>query len=367
MDGALYGHRSRPAWLGCISSTTTLKDETMDQHKKIWAQVPPLPKDMLAKLVGQYESAGLEGIWTPQTYGAPFLTLSAAAMASDKLKLGTGIALAFARSPLETALNIIDLDYISGGRAVLGLGSSAKSLIDAFGMEYGKPLAHMREVLGLIRTIVEKGHSGELGVLEGEYHRLDLSHFRNTRPALRTSIPIYLPAIFEKAVEQAGELADGLLAHPLLCEKWIEDQLDRNLKAGLEKGGRQRADIDVNLMVFVAINDDKRQAIEDTRTNIAFYSQSPQYLRYFEAIGFGSEAKAIQDAFARNDFAAMNAACSDEMVEAIALVGPADVVRKRMAVRAAHADSITPVVPQFGLSAEQTEFYGRNIAEVFYG
>lgn len=339
----------------------------MNQHKKIWAQVPPLPKDMLAKVVGDYQSAGLEGIWTPQTYGAPFINLAAAAMVSDTLKLGTGIALAFARSPLETALNIIDLDRISDGRAVLGLGSSAKSLIDAFGMEYGKPLAHMREVLGLVRAIVEKAHTGELGILEGEYHRLDLSHFRTILPPVRTRIPIYLPAIFEKAVAQAGELADGLLAHPLLCEKWIDDQLDTNLKAGLDKAGRQREDIDVNLMVFVAINSDKQQAIEDTRTNIAFYSQSPQYLRYFEAIGFGKEAQAIQEAFARNDFAAMNAACSDAMVETIALVGPVDEVRKRMASRAARADSITPVVPQFGLTPEQTAFYSRNIAEAFYG
>ena len=184
---------------------------------------------------------------------------------------------------------------------------------------------------------------------------------------MRTRIPIYLPAIFEKAVAQAGELADGLLAHPLLCEKWIDDQLDTNLKAGLDKAGRQREDIDVNLMVFVAINSDKQQAIEDTRTNIAFYSQSPQYLRYFEAIGFGKEAQAIQEAFARNDFAAMNAACSDAMVETIALVGPVDEVRKRMASRAARADSITPVVPQFGLTPEQTAFYSRNIAEAFYG
>lgn len=338
----------------------------MSRTKKIWAQVPPLPADELDRLVRGYDTAGLEGIWTPQTFGAPFLTLSAAAMASERLKLGTGIALAFTRSPLETALNIMDLDRISGGRAVLGLGSSARSLINAFGMEYGNPLAHMREVVGQVRTIIEKAHTGELGVLEGRYHHLDLRHFRTLDPPVRSRIPIYLPAIFEKAIQQGGELGDGLLAHPLLCDQWIEEQLNSNLKTGLEKAGRSRGDIDVNLMVFVSINRDKRQAIEDTRTNIAFFSQSPQYLRYFEAIGFGREAGAIQEAFARQDFAAMNAACSDAMVEAIALVGPADEVRERMAARAALVDSITPVVPQFGLSPEQTAFYARGIADAFY-
>ena len=173
----------------------------------------------------RYESASLEGIWASQTFGAPFGPLSAAAVVSKRLKLGTGIALAFVRSPLETACNIMDLDLISGGRSVLGLGSSAQSLTEgAFGMPYGKPLRHMREVIGLVRLIVAKAHTGELGLLEGEYHRLDLSHFRTFAPPVRTAIPIYLPAVFEKACELAGEIADGLLGHPLWNEQWIAEQ-----------------------------------------------------------------------------------------------------------------------------------------------
>lgn len=338
----------------------------MSLNKEIWAQLPPLPRKQLVELVSMYESAGLAGIWSSQTFGAPFLPLSAAAAVSEKLKLGTGIALAFARSPLETALNAMDLDRISDGRAVLGLGSSAKSLIDAFGMPYGKPLAHMREVIDLVRKVIARGHTGELGVLEGEYHTLDLSHFRTLEAPVRTEIPIYLPAVFEKAVQMSGELADGLLAHPLWADSWIHNQLESNLKLGLDKAGRKRSEVSVNLQIFVAINDDKKEAINDSRANIAFYSQSPQYLRYFDAIGFGNDARAIQEAFARNDFEAMAAACSDEMVEAIALVGPRDEVIKRMKARTVAADACTPVIPHFGLSPEKADFYTRNIADAFY-
>lgn len=334
--------------------------------KKIWAQLPPLPKQSLVALVQQYESAGLEGIWSSQTFGAPFIPLSAAAAVSDNLKLGTGIALAFVRSPLETALNAIDLDRISEGRCVLGLGSSAKSLVEAFGMEYGKPLAHMREVIGLVRQLVAKAHTGELGLIEGEYHRLDLRHFRTFEAPPRSEIPIYMPAVFEKAVQMSGELANGLLAHPLWADSWIHNQLETNLKIGLDKSGRSRSDIDVNLQIFMAINNDKQQALEDARATVAYYSQSPQYHRYFEAIGFAKEAAGIQQAFANNDFVAMNAACSDEMVEAIALVGSADEVRKRFATRTAAADSCTLVIPHVGLSEEKTLFYTQQIAEVFY-
>src|ERR1700710_715454 len=127
----------------------------MGADTQIWAQLPPMPRKQLVAAVARYESAGLEGIWSSQTFGAPFLPLSAAAAVSDRIKLGTGIALAFVRSPLETACNIMDLDLLSGGRAILGLGSSAQSLTEgAFGMPYGKPLRHMREVIGLIRQIV---------------------------------------------------------------------------------------------------------------------------------------------------------------------------------------------------------------------
>jgi probable F420-dependent oxidoreductase len=340
----------------------------MANSKPVWAQLPPMPKDALVTMVRLYESANVEGIWSPQLFGAPFGTLGAAAAVSDRLKLGSGIALAFVRSPLETACSAIDLDLISNGRVVLGLGSSAESQIEgSFGMPYGKPLAHMREVVRMIRALVAGGHSGELHRLDGEYHTLDLSHFRLLAPALRLAIPIYLPAVFEKACAQAGEIADGLLGHPLWNTAWIESQVQQNLKAGLDKGGRSRADIDLNLMVFTVIGGDRREAIEDARPTIAYYSQSPQYHRYFETIGFGREATAIQEAFGRQDYPAMIAACSDAMVESIAIVGTKDEVRALMAERARLADSITPVIPHYGLTEDKSAAYGERIADLFYG
>jgi probable F420-dependent oxidoreductase len=338
----------------------------MSKKLEFWAQLPVLPNDQLVAMVSAYEAAGVAGIWSSQTFAAPFVPLSAAASVSKKLALGSGIALAFVRSPLETALNAMALDTISNGRCVLGLGSSAASLNEAFGVEYGKPLAHMREVIGLIRQVIAKAHTGELGVLAGEYHKLDLTHFRTLETPVRTEIPIYLPAVFEKAVAMSGELADGLLAHPLWADSWIHNQLESNLKAGLDKAGRERSDVAINLQMFVAINDDKQEAINDSRANIAYYSQSPQYLRYFDAIGFGKEARAIQDAFARNAFDEMTAACTDEMVEAIALVGSKDEVRKRLLERTRAADACTPTIPHVGLSPEKAAFYNNNIAETFY-
>jgi len=334
----------------------------------VWAELPVLPAAELVPLVQGWEAAGVEGVWAPQIFGAPFTVLAAAAAVTNRIKLGSGIALAFTRSPLETACSAIDLDHISDGRAVLGLGSSAQSQIEgSFGMAYGKPLAHMREVVSQVRAVIAQGHSGELKALTGEYHTLDLSHFRLVRPARRSAIPIYLPAVFEKACEQAGAIADGLLGHPLWTTQWLRERVSGSLDAGLARAGRQRKDVDVNLMIFTVINPDRAEAIADARANIAFYTQSPQYLRYFSEIGFGIEAKAIQAAFAAQDYDAMARACPDEMVSAITILGPAGEVRELVAERAAHADSITPVVPQFGIEPAKAALYRQRIAEVFYG
>jgi probable F420-dependent oxidoreductase len=339
----------------------------MGAEKQVWAQLPPIPRERLVAAVAAYESAGLEGIWSSQTFGAPFIPLSAAAAVSERVKLGTGIALAFVRSPLETACNIMDLDLISDGRAVLGLGSSAASLTEgAFGATYGKPLAHMREVIALVRAIVEKGHTGELGLMEGEYHTLDLRHFRTLSAPVRTAIPIFLPAVFQNACTMAGEITDGLLGHPLWNEQWIENETLPALKRGLDKAGRPRGAVTLNLQMFVAINDDRREAIDDARANIAFYSQSPQYLRYFDAIGMGAPARALQERFAVGDIPGMIAACTDEMVESIALVGSKDQVLRRFRARTEHADACTPVIPHYGLAQDKIDFYSAGIADLFY-
>jgi probable F420-dependent oxidoreductase len=340
----------------------------MTDRKAVWAQIIPMSGENLVALAQGYEAAGVEGVWAPQMFGAPFSTLAAVAPATQRLKLGTGIALAFVRSPLETACSAIDLDLISNGRVVLGLGSSAQSQIEgSFGSPYGKPLAHMREIVGMIRAIVARGHTGELTELKGEYHRLDLSHFRLLHPPVRGDIPIVLPAVFQKACAQAAEIADGLLGHPLWNDAWIEREVAAQVKAGLDRGGRARKDFTLNISIFTAISNDRREAIEDCRATVAYYSQSPQYLRYFEEIGFGREAAAIQAAFARGDMVGMAAACTDEMVESIAVVGNVDEVRAAVARRAAQADAITPVIPHYGLSIEKSTYYTRRIAEAFYG
>src|SRR6058998_3573837 len=142
--------------------------------RSFWGTITALSAPALEMQAKLQEQAGVEGLFAPQVYGPPFVPLAAAALVTSRVKLASGIALAFARSPFETAMAALDLDRISGGRFVLGLGTSVRSWSEGFfGMPYGRPLEHMREVVEIIRLIIAKAHTCELKSFEGKYHRHD--------------------------------------------------------------------------------------------------------------------------------------------------------------------------------------------------
>jgi probable F420-dependent oxidoreductase len=335
--------------------------------RRYWGILPALPAPALAGVAKQCEAMGLEGVWAIQLWGPPFVTLGAAAMASSRLKLGSGVALAFTRSPLETAAAALDVDTISGGRMVLGLGPSVRWWNEQwFGVHYGKPIAHLREAITVVRMIIEKGHTGELGKWKGEYYSFDLDRFRALAPPVRPTIPIYLPALYETAMRVAGEIGDGLAPHPISSEQWILERIAPNLKKGLDKAGRKRSDFDLNVWLYVAPSEDRKQALAETRRTVIFYALHSQYEKYFAANGFGREARAIAEASRAHDESAMLRACTDAMVEKFAIVGRPDEVRRRIDRIAEVADSFTLCSPYVALAPERIGFYNEQIAKTFY-
>jgi probable F420-dependent oxidoreductase len=340
--------------------------EATAMKRDYWEMVQAMPAPALADLVHRFEDLGLYGIWTPQMFAPPFPTLAAAAMVSGKLKLGSGIAMAFVRSPIETALSALDIDRLSGGRFVLGLGTSIRDWNERVnGVTYGKPVTHLREIVTSVRAIIEKGHSGELGEIEGEYHKLDLRGFNTGRKPVRGSIPIYIPALFEKTVALAAEVADGLLSHPVWSLKSIQEQSAR-LEHLLAAHGRKRDDFHVNLWQYVAIANDRKQAIDDMRGTVAFYASIAQYQKYYVAHGFGPQAKAASEAAVRKDTTAMVRAIPDEMVTMFALAGTPDEVRERLSQMWEHADSMTLSPPQYFLPAQRRDEYREALVTTLY-
>ncbi len=337
--------------------------------KKFWALLQPMAGDQLRRVVGEAEEAGLEGLWVPQLFSPPFPTMAAVAMASQSLKVGSGIALAFTRSPVETALLALDVDLLSGGRTVLGIGTSTRDLNERLhGATYGKPVEHLREVVRSVRDVIARGHTGELGLYEGPYHRFDLRGFLLTGPPVRKSIPIYLPALFESTIRLAGEVADGLAGHPMWTIDWVKTRMTDVLHQGLAAAGQKREEFHVNLYVYVAIAKDRRQAIHDARGTVAFYAGIAQYEKYFARHGFGDAARTVATAAARGDRRAMVQAVPDEMVESFVIAGTREEAEARIEELGRHADSITLIPPGTGnsLAAERVAEYQNAIATTFY-
>jgi alkanesulfonate monooxygenase SsuD/methylene tetrahydromethanopterin reductase-like flavin-dependent oxidoreductase (luciferase family) len=199
-----------------------------------------------------------------------------------RLKIGSGIALAFTRSPVETALMTLDLDRFSGGRMVLGLGTRVRTVNEKIhDVTYGEePVTHLREVTEAVRTIIEKEHTGELKQLTGKYYNAGLGAFNfNTGVApVRQSIPIWLSALFSKTVDLAATIGDGLIGHPVRSLATVSESLKR-VDTILGERGRPREQFHVNLWNYVAIADDRKTAINDMRATVAFYASISQYGR----------------------------------------------------------------------------------------
>jgi alkanesulfonate monooxygenase SsuD/methylene tetrahydromethanopterin reductase-like flavin-dependent oxidoreductase (luciferase family) len=367
---------ARELWHNLAREAATLEALRSDQPQElpmpkrpIWTVIPPMPAAVFKLIVEQVDAQGLTGIFTTQFNNTPFVPLAAAAMVSDRLLLGTGIAISSTRSPYETALTAIDLDRISGGRFVLGLGASVPELTaNAYGVAPRKPLTDLRETVLAIKRIVAHSHTGSVGKIEGEYYRADFNLPVGpgpTDPPVRENIPIWIAAMFEKAARLAGEVGDGVMGHPMWSPTWARERIRVDFQAGLDSAKRNRADVTAVLWPWAAPGADVRQAIEDAKGTLGVYASAPSYERFFEAHGFGEQARACQAAFMGGPSAAAKCVTED-MVRTFVAVGSDDEVRAHIERYWEVADALCIVPPVYGIPMERVFGYVGEIARVLY-
>lgn len=337
-----------------------------------WSFLTPfVPGEVLTAQAKQIESMGLAGIFVPEIYSSPWMGLGFLAGVTERVKLANGIQIAFTSSPFEIAMTAMDLDRVSGGRCVLGLGTSIRSWVEGFhGMaNYGKPVEHLREVVDIVRQVIKKTATGEIvgSKYEGKYHQHDWSTFLGAfAPPIRDEIPIWVAANQKGLTRLAGEIADGFIDHPIHGPKWALNQGSEALKEGLNKAGRDRKDIHWNAWFWVAVNNDRTEALNDARATVAFYAGMRQYEPMFASMGFGKEAQACASALETGDMAGWVGAITDDMAETFVILGPADECRKRVEEVWEVADSFCLCPPIGGLPPDKIMFYIGGIAETFY-
>lgn len=319
----------------------------------------------LLPLARDAEDAGFHSIWATELYRTSFGQLSYVSSVTKTIKLGTAVALAFVRTPLITALTALDLDEISGGRLILGLGTGARRTNEMWhGISHGKPVTRIKECMDVIRLVTEKAGDGAVRY-EGEYYDINTKGYRRPFRAIRDNIPIYLAGVGGGMCRAAGEKADGYLGHVVCSERYLKESVLPEIKAGLEASGRERKEFTAASIVTCAISDDTKRAMEAARATIAFYATVRTYEPPFRLHGFTAETARIRDAFLNGDVKSMVAAVSDDMVNTFAVVGSPDECRRRIDSYGEVLDLPILSAPHYYIDFEEVREYQRSILEVF--
>ncbi len=275
--------------------------------------------------VRELEESGFDGCFTFEGPHEPFMPLVLAAEHST-LEVGTGVAIAFARTPMTVAHLAHDLQQFSGGRFWLGLGSQIKPHIEArFSMPWSKPVGRMKEFVGALRAIWRAWNENEKLDFRGEHYTHTLMPpLFNPGPAVGGPPPIYLGGVGPRMTEAAGEVADGMLLHPFHTERSLETVMWPNLRRGLETSNRQLSDFAICAQAMVATGKDEagiEAAKAMTRNQIAFYASTPAYRSVLDAEGYGELQPELRELTKQGRWHEMAGLIDDELLGRVAAIG----------------------------------------------
>lgn len=280
----------------------------------------------VAEQAKRMEGVGYDGLFAGETARDPFLPLALAAEHTDRLEVGTSIAVAFPRSPMQLAQVCHDLQTYSQGRFIVGLGSQVKAHIEKrFSSPWSRPAERMREFILAVRAIWECWNEGVPLRFEGEFYRHTLmTPFFNPGPTGYGPPQVYLAAVGSRMAEVAGEVADGIFLHGFTTERYIQEQVLPALERGLARAGRTRADIVLARPLMVAMGETDQElerAVEAVRKQIAFYASTPAYRIVLEAHDWGDLQSELNVLSKRGRWDEMGERIPDEVLDAFAIRG----------------------------------------------
>lgn len=284
------------------------------------------------------EEQGFDGVVTAETSHDPFLPLTLAATTTSRIDLATGIAVAFARSPMTLAQTAWDIQELSGGRLILGLGSQIRPHITRrFSMPWSHPAARMREFVLALHAIWD-AFSGESKLdFRGEfYEHTLLTPFFNPGPIACGKPRVFLAAVGERMTEVVGEVCDGMLVHGFTTERYLREVTLPALERGAAAGSRQVADVELSLPAFVVTGRDEATmaaAAAAVRSQIAFYGSTPAYRGVLDLHGWGDLQGELNVLSKQGDWAAMANLIDDDMLDTFAVVAEPDDVAAGLLAR----------------------------------
>ncbi len=272
------------------------------------------------------ESAGYDGIISPEIANDPFISLAFAAVVTERLRLGTGIVVAFPRSPMVVAQVAMDLHRESGGRFHLGLGSQVKGHNERrFSVPWSAPAPRLREYVESLRAIWRCWEQGEPLRYEGEHYRFTLMTPEfSPRPSGLPPIPVSIAAVGPAMMKLAGRICDGVRLHGFATRKYLEEVALPQITAGLAQNPRVRSQFDVWGGGFICTGPDAdalQKSMDETRYRIAFYGSTRSYHGVLAIHGWEDLGLKLHDMSKRGKWKEMAAQVPDEVVRTFAAVG----------------------------------------------
>jgi len=285
------------------------------------------PLQAVGPLARAIEDRGFDSVWTAETTSSAFIQAALVAGATSRVRVGTAIALAFPRSPGITAMTAVDIDELSGGRFALGLGPQVKRVNEQrFSTPFEHPAPKMKEYATAVRTFWD-GYFGEEPRFQGRFYSVTMAPWPRVPPPVRRRVPIFFAAVNRGMLRAAGEVADGVIGHPLTSARYVAEVVRPAIAEGAARAGRRLDDVELVQTVLVSISDDRKAALREVALQIGFYATTRTYEPVLALHGFEGVVPELRRAYAERDMDRLSSVVTGEMADTYALYGTAEEVR----------------------------------------
>jgi probable F420-dependent oxidoreductase len=327
---------------------------------KLDAMAMGLPLREAQRLAQDVEEAGFSGLWFTEGGRTAYLGATAAALGTTDLDLGTGIAVAFPRSPMITASVAWELAEATGGRFVLGLGTQVKAHIERrYGVPYEHPGPWLREYVLALRAIFRAFQGEEKLDFHGDVYDLDLLPATwSPGPIEHPHPPIYLSGVRPWMLRAVGEVADGLHVHPLHTRRYLDDVITPNVARGLAESGRATADVTFACPVLTIVGDSDEEIErwrQAARFQLAFYGSTRTYREVFEIHGWEGTSEKLHEHQKAGDLTAMAATITDEMLDVLAVTATWDGLAPALLRRYADVEHPVRIICYFAANSMRSD------------
>lgn len=296
---------------------------------RVQTSIPAHDLNLVGEAARNVENQGFSGISTQENRHDAFLPLAVAATQTSRLALRTSISIAFARSPMSSAMLSWDLQAASNGRFTLGLGSQVKGHnVRRFSVPWSPPAPRLREYVQSVRAIWDCWQNDTRLDYQGEHYQFSLMTPNFTPEQLTCALPkIEIAAVGPVMMKVAAEECDGVMLHGFCTRKYLEEFVTPRLNRGLEAAGRKREDFEISGGGFVATGPDDesvQKMFEWIRMRVGFYGSTPSYWPVFEVHGLEELGLKLNDMSKKGAWDAMTKEISDDVVHLFAAVGRHD-------------------------------------------